>query len=223
MASPSNNWASLRQQARSFESQTENLFRSFSALSTTTLPLKPSDEEIQLEAQIQDLLSRRETTIAALAHALETTPSASTSAAKLQILVRHREVLQDHTKDFQRIKNHIHSTRERSNLLSSVRNDISQFHSSNREDSEFLLDERRRLDNSHNMTDSVLSQAYAINESFVSQRAMLGNINKRVMHAAGQIPGINTIISKINTRKKRDSIILAIVISACLMMVLYFR
>lgn len=86
-----------------------------------------------------------------------------------------------------------------------------------------MLDERRRLDNSHNMADSVLSQAYAINENFAHQRAMLGNINRRVMHAASQIPGINTIISKINTRKKRDSIILALLITICLMMVLYFR
>lgn len=73
------------------------------------------------------------------------------------------------------------------------------------------------------MADSVLSQAYAINQNFADQRAMLGNINRRVMHAASQIPGINTIISKINTRKKRDSIILALLISFCFLLFLYFR
>lgn len=147
----------------------------------------------------------------------------NSSAAKLQNLVRHKEVLTEHNKEFQRIKNNLHSARERASLLSNVRNDINQFHSASREDAEYLLDERNRLDNSHNMADSVLSQAYAINQNFADQRAMLGNINRRVMHAASQIPGINTIISKINTRKKRDSIILATLISICLLLILYFR
>ncbi|KAF8474732.1 snare region anchored in the vesicle membrane C-terminus-domain-containing protein [Kalaharituber pfeilii] len=216
-------WAQLRQQARSLESQTEKLFQNYSSLASSSLPLNPSDEEVRMEQQIQDILQKRECTIASLSRTLESESAVNSSAAKLQNLVRHKEVLAEHNKEFTRIKNNIHSARERANLLSSVRNDIDQYHSSSREDADYLLDERRRLDNSHNMADSVLSQAYAINESFASQRAMLGNINRRVMHAASQIPGINTIISKINTRKKRDSIILGMLISLCFLMVIYFR
>ncbi|KAF8422078.1 snare region anchored in the vesicle membrane C-terminus-domain-containing protein [Tirmania nivea] len=216
-------WAQLRQQARSLESQTESLFHSYSSLVSSSLPLKPSDDEVRLEQQIQEILRKRETTIASLSRTLEAESAVNSSAAKLQNLVRHKEVLTDHNKEFQRIKNNIHSARERASLLSNVRNDIDQFHSASREDAEYLLDERNRLDNSHNMADSVLSQAYAINQSFADQRAMLGNINRRVMYAASQIPGINTIISKINTRKKRDSIILAVLISICFLLVIYFR
>ncbi|RPB28452.1 V-snare-domain-containing protein [Terfezia boudieri ATCC MYA-4762] len=216
-------WAQLRQQARSLESQTENLFHSYSSLVSPSLPLKPSDDEVRLEQQIQEILHKRETTIASLSRTLESESGVNSSAAKLQNLVRHKEILTDHNKEFQRIKNNIHSARERASLLSNVRNDIDQFHSASREDAEFLLDERNRLDNSHNMADSVLSQAYAINQSFADQRAMLGNINRRVMYAASQIPGINTIISKINTRKKRDSVILAVLISICFLLVIYFR
>jgi len=86
-----------------------------------------------------------------------------------------------------------------------------------------MLDERDRLDRSHNVADSVLSQAYAIQTDFSSQRQLLGNINRRIMHSASQIPGINTIISKINTRKKRDSVILASLIAMCFLLLLWFR
>jgi len=86
-----------------------------------------------------------------------------------------------------------------------------------------MLDERDHIDNSHNITDSVLSQAYAIQSDFMDQRQLLGSINRRIAHSASQIPGINTIIAKINTRKKRDSVILAGLIAACFLMVLWFR
>jgi len=216
-------WAQLRQQARSLETQTENLFHSYSSLVSSSVSIKPSDSEIRLEQQIQDVLRKRDTAITSLSRTLESESAVSSSAAKLQNLVRHKEVLTEHSKEFQRLKNNLHSARERASLLSNVRNDIDQFHSAAREDAEYLLNERNRLDNSHNMADNVLSQAYAINQSFADQRAMLGNINRRVVHAASQIPGINTIISKINTRKKRDSIVLAVLISFCLLMFIYFR
>jgi len=73
------------------------------------------------------------------------------------------------------------------------------------------------------MADGVLAQAYAVNDSFGEQRLMLSNINKRIKQSAMQLPGINTLIGKINTRKKRDSVILACLISFCFLMLLYFR
>jgi Golgi SNAP receptor complex protein 1 len=86
-----------------------------------------------------------------------------------------------------------------------------------------MLDERDRLDRSHNVVDSVLNQAYAINTDFGQQRAMLTNINRRMVHTASQIPGINTLVTKISARKRRDSVILATLISFCVLMILWFR
>lgn len=78
-----------------------------------------------------------------------------------------------------------------------------------------MLDERARIDNSHNMVDSVLSQAYATNESFVAQRETLASINRRITMAASQVPGLNTIIGKISARKRRDSFIMGGFIAFC--------
>lgn len=86
-----------------------------------------------------------------------------------------------------------------------------------------MLDERGRIDNSHNVADTVLSQAYAINADFGEQRARLVQLNRRAMYAASQIPGINTLISKINNRKRRDSVIMAALISFCMLMIFWLR
>lgn len=211
--------------------KTEGIFHKYSAFSTTPTA-KASEEERTLERQLEELFDQRDSVIANLSRILDSEPNSST--AKLQNLLRHREVLADHRKEFGRIKSSIQHARDRENLLSSVRNDINQYHSSsarggNRDrfaeldEEEYMLDERQRLDSSHNMADSVLAQAYAINSSFSEQRAMLQNAQRRIMMAAGRIPGINAIIGKINTRKKRDSVIIALLISFCALLLLWLR
>lgn len=85
-----------------------------------------------------------------------------------------------------------------------------------------MLQERNRIDNSHNMADSVLSQAYAINENFGLQRETLANINRRIVGAASQVPGINGLIGKIGTKRRRDGIILGSFIAFCFLMFLFF-
>jgi len=85
-----------------------------------------------------------------------------------------------------------------------------------------MLDERRRIDNSHTMADNVLSQAYAVNESFGLQRETLASINRRIVGAASQVPGINSLIGRIGAKKRRDGIILGSFIAFCFLMLLYF-
>ena len=108
--------------------------------------------------------------------------------------------------------------------MSNVRSDIDAYRAQNPEEAEaeYMLDERRRVDNSHNMVDSVLSQAYAVNDNFGVQRETLASINRRIVGAAGQVPGINSLIGRIGTKKRRDGIILGSFIAFCFLMFLYF-
>lgn len=85
-----------------------------------------------------------------------------------------------------------------------------------------MLQERGRIDNSHHMADSVLSQAYAINENFGLQRETLANINRRIVGAASQVPGINGLIQRIGTKKRRDGIILGSFIAVCFLLFFFF-
>jgi Golgi SNAP receptor complex protein 1 len=139
-------------------------------------------------------------------------------------VARHREVLQDHRRELGRLRSTISEARNKANLLSNVRSDIDAYHSSNpaTAEAEYMLDERRRIDNSHNMADNVLAQAYAVNENFGVQRETLASINRRIVGAASQVPGINSLIGRIGAKKRRDGIILGSFIAFCFLMLLWF-
>ncbi|KIW32122.1 uncharacterized protein PV07_03692 [Cladophialophora immunda] len=218
-------WAQLRQQIRTLESQTEALFHTYSQYtSTPNLPPKPSDDEQRNEAEIQELLEKREGLVSQLARLLDSESALSTSSLKQNNLSRHREVLSEHRQELRRLKGSISEARDRQHLLANVRSDIDAFRSSNpaEAEAEYMLQERTRLDQSHNVIDGVLSQAYAINESFGIQRETLASINRRITSAAAQIPGVNGLIQRIGSKRRRDGIILGSFIAFCFLMLLYF-
>ncbi|KAL6717930.1 protein transport protein gos1 [Lecanora helva] len=218
-------WAQLRQQARSLETQTETQFHKYSQFATAAnIPAKPTEDEKQTEASIKELLEKREALISQLSRLLDSESALTTSALKANNLTRHREILLDHRHELNRLSSQINEARSRANLLSNVRSDISAYRNSNPETAEadYMLDERRRLDNSNSVADGVLSQAYAINEQFGVQRETIANVNRRIVGAASQVPGINSLIGRIGAKKRRDGIILGSFIAFCFLMLLWF-
>jgi Golgi SNAP receptor complex protein 1 len=167
---------------------------------------------------------QRETLIAQLSRLLDSEATLTASALKQNNLSRHKEILQEHRRELSRLKSQIQDARNRANLLSNVRSDIDAYHSSNPEaaEADYMLGERSRIDNSHNMADSVLSQAYAVNESFGLQRETLLSINRRITGAAAQVPGLNSLIGRISAKKRRDGIIMGSFIAFCFLAFLYF-
>lgn len=224
MATPSG-WAQLRQQIRTLESQTESVFHTYSQYaSAPNLPDKPSEDEQRNEAEILDLLEKRESLISQLSRLLDSESAATASSLKQNNLSRHREILTEHRSELKRLKASIAEARDRQHLLSSVRSDIDAYRSSNPADAEaeYMLQERGRIDNSHNVIDGIISQAYAINENFGLQRETIASINRRITGAAAQIPGVNGLIQRIGAKRRRDGIILASFIAFCVLMFLYF-
>lgn len=216
------------------------------------LPPKPSEEERRLEGQIKDIIEKvrqpasitpddeqeemrltafgsieqREALISQLSRLLDSEATLTSSALKQNNLSRHREVLLDHRRELQRLSSAIAETRDRANLLNNVRSDIDAYRSAanpGAAEAEYMLEERGRLENSHNMMDRVLSQAYAVNENFGLQRETLASINRRIVGAAARIPGVNSLIGKIGAKRRRDSVILGVFIGFCFLMLLFFR
>ncbi|KAL8929946.1 MAG: hypothetical protein Q9208_001090 [Pyrenodesmia sp. 3 TL-2023] len=241
--STGNGWVQLRQQTRSLEAQvftsnqypiiqkpankqqTDTLFHTYSRFaSASNIPSKPTEEETRTETQIQELLEKRENLISQLTRLLDSEALLTASALKQNNLTRHRETLLEHRHTLTRLRSSITEARQRANLLSNVRSDIDAYRSSNPETAEadYMLDERARIDRSHGVADSVLSQAYAVNEQFGVQREMLGNVHRRIVGAAGKVPGINGLIGRIGAKKRRDGIILGGFIAFCMLMFLYF-
>ncbi|KAK3383374.1 hypothetical protein B0T24DRAFT_46210 [Lasiosphaeria ovina] len=218
-------WAQLRQQARSLETQTETLFHTYSQFSTQpNIPPKPTEEERATEAKLQELLEKRESVIAQLGRLLDSEAALTSSALKQNNLSLLRDKLADHRRDLGRLRSGLGEARNRANLLGSVRDDISAYRAANPEaaEADYMLEERGRLDRSHDVADSVLSQAYAVQDNFALQRESLASINRRITLAASHVPGINTLIGRISAKKRRDGIIMGSFIAFCFLMFWYF-
>lgn len=231
MANNSGNtgWAQLRQQARSLESQTETLFHTYSQFSTAAnIPPKPTEEERSTETKLQEILDKRETVISQLSRLLDSDATLTSSALKQNNLSLLREKHAEHRRDLVRIRNTVSQARDRANLLTNVRSDIDEYNRAAQQahpeaaEGEYMLGERSRIDNSHNMVDSVLSQAYAVQDNFNLQRETLASINRRITLAASQVPGINSLIGRISAKKRRDGIIMGVFIAFCFLLFWWF-
>lgn len=145
------------------------------------------------------------------------------SASATHALERHRDVLAEYRRDFQRTQTSLRDAEQRANLLGSVREEISAFKSATGASvTDSLLAERGRIDNSHRMADDTLSQAYATRAEFAAQRTSLSNIQSRMNGVAAQVPGLNSVIGMINSRRRRDSVIMGCVLGICTLFLLYF-
>lgn len=64
------------------------------------------------------------------------------------------------------------------------------------------------------------SQAYATREDFAQQRTMLASIDSRMGGVLSQMPGINSLITMIRTRRRRDTFIIGGVAAICMLLLL---
>jgi Golgi SNAP receptor complex protein 1 len=167
---------------------------------------------------------QRETVIAQLGRLLDSEAALTSSALKQNNLSLLRDKLADHRRDLSRLRATLKEARDRANLLGSVRDDISAYRAANpaAAEAEYMLGERGAVDRSHDVADSVLSQAYAVQEGFALQRETLASINRRITLAASQVPGINTLIGRISAKKRRDGIIMGSFIALCFLVFWFF-
>lgn len=216
-------WAQLRQQIRTLESQSETHFHTLSQYtSSQTLSEKPSPEEQATENDLTSVFDQRESLIAQLSRLLDSESALQTSTLKQSNLTRHRDLLTDHRSELRRLKSQIAEQRSRQHLLSNVRNDIASSRTTEEQEAEYMLQERTHLDQSHSVIDGIISQAYQINENFGIQRDTLASVNRRITLAAAQLPGVNDLMSRIGSKKRRDGIILASFIAFCFLMFMWF-
>ncbi|ORY79307.1 hypothetical protein BCR35DRAFT_304715 [Leucosporidium creatinivorum] len=145
------------------------------------------------------------------------------SASATHALERHREVLSEYKRDYARTKASLRDAEQRANLLGSVREEISAFKSSsNSSATDALLSERNHIDNSHRMADATLDQAYATRAEFAAQRAGLTGIQARMSGVVAQVPALNSIVGMINSRRRRDSVIMGSVMAGCVLLILWY-
>lgn len=218
-------FAQLRSQALSLEKQTELLLSKYSKFQTDVgESTGESADEAATKLQVYDLLAKRDDIVNRLG-VLSDTEQVST--LKLQQLTRHREVLAEHRRLAARIELALQDHRNRNNLMFLVHLGLEAHRQRSTQDREglnatdYALDERQRVDGANSLADRLLQLAYETREELWAQRQYLQSAQQRMMGTLGLIPGINTLILKIGTRRKRDTIILASVIAVCIILLVW--
>lgn len=243
----SDSWDSLRKEARLLENEIDaklvalskvgtNFNQNFRSYSRTPdkEPLLDSSEEVfeTRTREMEELLGRLTNVNDALArfmdnHAFENgAATKSAGASMLHILQRHRDILQDYSHEFQKTKSNILALREREELLGSVKKDIDAFNKQgstalNRR-SELYMKETDHLRNSERLIDDQIAIAMATKENLTQQRGAFHSISQRLVNTLHKFPLINSLVQRINLRKRRDSIILASVIAICLILLILY-
>ncbi|XP_075887949.1 Golgi SNAP receptor complex member 1-like isoform X2 [Nelusetta ayraudi] len=242
MASDNGNWEEFRKQARQLENELDLKLVSFSKLCTSysssskqgqwtrdsrTDSVDTSHDTMlaAMTAELEQLLASLIAVNDKMAESMNMQGPPSHNAGMMHTLQRHRDILQDYTHEYQKTKNNFFTLREREDLLGSVHREIESYKSGsgvNNRKTELFLKEHQHLKNSDSLIDNAISIAMATKENMTFQRGMLKSIQTRVTTLANRFPTINSLIHKINLRKRRDSFILGGVIGICTILLLLY-
>ena len=78
------------------------------------------------------------------------------------------------------------------------------------------------LYSSHKLADTAINIAMSTQEQLRFQRGLYKGINRRFLELSTKFPIMNTLINKISLRKRRDSLIMGVVVSVCLILILIY-
>ncbi|GFO43135.1 Golgi snap receptor complex member 1 [Plakobranchus ocellatus] len=191
---------------------------SFRGFGSDTAPLlnKASSEHMfdTMAMEISQLLAKLTEINDRMVEYTQNIGSTSPSAALLHTLQRHRDILQDYGHEFSKTSANISAMREREDLLGSVRRDINAYKNSS--------GLNRRSDMYLKENEHIRNIAIATKENLQSQGKLLTSITQKVNTFANRFPVINSLVQRINMRKRRDSVILAVVIAVCIILLMLY-
>ncbi|ORX49792.1 V-snare-domain-containing protein [Hesseltinella vesiculosa] len=225
-------WDDLRRQARQIENELELKLSTLAKLgASTSRQASPSSDnnkagqELEIEQLLQNVSFCKpallEETIAQMSQVLDRPSATPTNPSMLHMLERHKNILYDYTKEFRKVKANMKAARDRMNLMTQVEDEIRTYNAGD-QTADYYLSERGRIEQSHRMTDMIIDQAYATRQDISNQGRSIQGFNHRLRGVIGQIPSINNLIHRINTRRKRDTLIMAGVISTCVILILMY-
>jgi len=230
MDNKTGNWEGLRKQARALENEIDLKLVSFSKLGTNykhgdqfgdKAPLLGEDTLHSTEQQIESLLTQL-SSINDQMSTYATGVGEQRSAAIHHTLQRHTEILQDYKQEFTKTSSNISSMLEREELLSSVQTQISGNKKGRNEKMDSLQRELEHTRNSERMIDEQINIALETRDNLVSQREILKAVQTKLNDLSSKFPLINSLVNKINLRKRRDTIILGSVIGLCLVFMIWY-
>lgn len=148
--------------------------------------------------------------------------------ANAYTLERFRTIYNEYDRDYRKAKELIGAATRRAQLLDMQRNESASSSSSSsstsglRPRTELLLREQSSLGNSSRMADDAIAQVQAARANLQAQaRTVMGAAGK-LGTAAKKMPVINSLITSIGRKKKKDMIVIAVTLAVCMaLMVMY--
>ncbi|KPJ07760.1 putative 28 kDa Golgi SNARE protein [Papilio machaon] len=220
---PSSSWEDLRKQARHLENDIDVKLVAFSKLGVTygssnlsseTAPLINSDDMFDtMSMEIQQLLNKLSAINDSMA---DLAPSGT---ATMHTIKRHREILMDYQQEFSRTSALVCARREREELLRGGSPPPAAAGLSRRDQ---YAKEANHLHSSHILVDEQINIALEAREHLTSQRQTFKRMQTRFNDIANRFPMLNSLIYRINARKRRDSLILGLVVAVCTFLLLFY-
>lgn len=87
---------------------------------------------------------------------------------------------------------------------------------------DLYVKEHEHVRNSDRLVSDQIAIAMETREHLVSQRHNFKRLQSRLHDLSSRFPALNTLVQKINMRKKRDSLIIALVIIVCTFVILLY-
>ncbi|KAJ1729440.1 protein transport protein gos1 [Coemansia biformis] len=132
-----------------------------------------------------------------------------------RVLERHRGMYNDYVREFQRYQSNVKAAMARHELLgggaqgrAATAADVA--------DRDRLVGERMQIDQAHTDIDMVLDQAFSVRRDLAEQRSIIGGATARMVSVTERIPGINMLLGRIRSRKRKEKVVLAIVMTICI-------
>ncbi|KAM3963942.1 golgi SNAP receptor complex member Gos28 [Aphomia sociella] len=215
-------WEELRKQARLLENDIDVKLVAFSklgisttssSLSSETVPLINSEDMFDtMSMELQQLLNKLSSINDNMA---DIAPS---GAATMHTIKRHREILMDYQQEFSKTSARVSARREREELLRGG----SPPPSAGLSRRDQYAKEANHLHSSHILVDEQINIAMEAREHLTSQRQTFKRMQTRFNDITNRFPMLNSLIYRINARKRRDSLILGIVVAVCTFLLLLY-
>ncbi|KAJ2903419.1 protein transport protein gos1 [Coemansia aciculifera] len=168
----------------------------------------------QLEGELSTILGDLEAVIGEMSETVQL------QRGSKRVLERHREMYSEYVREFGRYKANVQAALSRTELMAGSSNG-GRSGAANVADRDRLVQERGRIDQAHTDIDMVLDHAFSVRQDLVEQRSMIGGATSRMVSVTERIPGINLLLGRIRSRKRKEKVVLAIVLSTCIVILLY--
>uniref|UniRef100_A0AC34PUE5 Golgi SNAP receptor complex member 1 n=1 Tax=Panagrolaimus sp. JU765 TaxID=591449 RepID=A0AC34PUE5_9BILA len=227
MSSLSNEWDAAREEARFLGSSIDTKLHILNKYASTGNRYKPDNSAnrsrrtafLQDVREVEDLLRQLEE----VNRKLETIVyNKASGSADEHTLRRYHDVLKDYNHEFHRVRELVEKQLEREDLLYGGSAETEPFLSSRNRSSDMLLAEHDHITNSERMVDEQINLALGVKENIHHQQRRIAGAMHQLQITLKKYPAINNIMQKIRIKRRKDTLVLAAVISTCLILLFLY-